>query len=198
MKRIAFLSLLVGFTSFNFVGCKSTLKNSNSFIPYLLPLKTERMIFDKMRYISIKKEVAFYFDFQDNGTIHIWVDSFSNGYDEETRLSHRKVFINDKFYPLSFSTDETFQATLEGGKIVVEKNCYYHKPDRKEVTTKTILPILSEREKLFPYVDDEPCQISQRRTSSIRHQGYLLTVDIKGNIVEVDQRPDGLKKIENQ
>ncbi len=191
MKKLIVLSLLIGF-----VNCKSTQHANNNFIPYLLPLETESAIFKEMSYIPSEKKIAFYFDFEKNGSINIWADTFSNGYSKEVRLSNRKLFINDKFYPLVFSTDETFQAILEGGNIIVTKDCYYHKPDRKEVITEIIIPTISEREKLFPYIDKEPCQISQRRTISMRHQGYLLTIDIKGNIVKVDKRPDGLKKIE--
>ncbi|WP_234859292.1 hypothetical protein [Aquimarina aquimarini] len=198
MRKLASLSLLITFIIFNVSSCKSIQDKNKNFIPYLLPLKIERAVFNGISYIPSKKKIAFYFDFKDNGTIDIWADTFSQGYDQITKLSNRKLFINDKFYPLTFSSDETFQAILEDGHIVVKKNCYYHKPNRKEVITKINLPILSEREKLFPYIDDEPCQISQKRAISMRHQGYLLTIDTKGNLIEIDKRPDGLRKIEEQ
>ncbi len=196
MRKLVISKMIIVLITLLLIGCKSTQDKTDRFIPYLLPLETEKAIFQEISYLSSEKKIAFYFDFSNSGRIDIWVDTFSNGYNQTVKTSNRKIFINNKFYPLVFSLDEVFKAELKNGDIIVQKNCYYHKPDRKEIITTVSIPTLSEREKLFPYVDGEPCQISQRKSISMRHQGYLISTDLAGNIIEIDKRPDGLEKID--
>lgn len=177
MKRI----LVIISIMFLAIGCKAQLNNKNDFIPYLLPLKTERVIYNKIKTIPKEKHIAFSFHYNGDGTINVYVDIFSKGIDKEHKLTNRKLFINDQFYTLVFNLDETFRAELKDDNIIVEKVCSPRKGE--ETFEKINIPNLSEREKMFPYKKVD-CQIAQKRITSMRHDSPILKMDASGNVVQ--------------
>ena len=188
---------IVGFVLILLIGCKSSKiggQEKNSFIPYVLPLKIERMVYEELKLIPNDKKIGVYFDYQKDGAIDVWLDTYSKGYDASAKLSNRKIFINDTFYPLVFDSDEIYQAKLVGNSIMVTKACHYKDRSKKETFTEIPLPSLSEREKMFPYSDDSECQLTSKVKNSMRHKGYVLTISSDGKPFEKEVRPDRLKK----
>lgn len=166
-------------------SCKS-IKTGNTFIPYLLPLETEQVIYDHIQTVSKDRKISVFFDFNKDGSINVWIDTSPEKYDENIRLSNRKLFVNNTFYPLTFNMDETFAVLLENDIIKAHNHCGYYKPKRKEVNEVIRMPSLAERKKLFPYVQEAPCQIAKLKIRSMRHQGFLFTMDIDGNVIKTD------------
>jgi len=162
------------------LSCK-TLKSvpSNTidnFIPYLLPIETEKAIYTNIQPLladdSIK--LGFTFEYSNQGVIYIYTNIFRKGYDRNHQLSHRKIFINDTFYPLVYSFDTTFYAVTQAGFPTWNVSREDPKNKRNDIVTYEKIPSLEERKKL---------RAVYQRSNNIEHNTPILQIDINGNIV---------------
>ncbi len=164
-------------------SCKST-KTDNTFIPYELPFETEKAIYKRIQKLSKPyKYIAFTFDFNDDTTIDVYMHADNKGYDTYHKLSNRKVFINDRFYPLDFNLDQRFQMDLKNDIPMIEKHCWTNVRPRSETYETIPLPNIEEREKLFNNPD---CSPGYRKRQLLIDYPPILKMDIKGRIIKDD------------
>ncbi|TPN84383.1 hypothetical protein [Aquimarina algicola] len=178
------LFIIFGSLAILLISCKST-KTNNTFIPYELPFETEKVIYEEIQKLQGKyKHVAFTFDFNDDATIDVYMRTFKNSLSEYLKLSNRKVFINDQFYPLSFNLDQRFQMEMKKDIPIIEKHCWTNVRPRSETYETIPLPNIEEREKLFNHPD---CSLGYRKRQLLIDYPPILKIDIKGHIIKSNE-----------
>ncbi len=151
-------------------GCKAT--KADEVIPYILPENIEIKLYEIVKE-KPNNSFCFYLTQKDLSVFEIivrtdtkkgnfkTVDSF-----DYIKKSNRKVLINDTFYPLVFMSDYTFGTDMR----------------------KTELITLSERkERLKKYETDRTYSednLFNVHRSWLISEGYSITFDNKGNIIE--------------
>lgn len=112
MKKL-FICIIITFT---FLGC-ATISRSKV-IPYILSIEAENSIYQKIKDYD-KNKIAFYFERieKNKNRIHLLKDGINDKYS----FSNRKLFINDRFYPLIFDNDDNFYVEMVNNFPVVFK-----------------------------------------------------------------------------
>jgi DNA-binding LytR/AlgR family response regulator len=165
MKNII---LLVFLTSF-IIGCGSSKLNKS--IPYLLPDSVESKLYNVIK-DEPEYNFAFYLIHEKDDIYKIImlrnkqkdykaIDSF-----DYIKKSNRKVFINNKFYPLVFRSDYIFGTDMRKTELITlserEEREKKYRSDRK--------------------APESPLFLVHR--SWLNAEGYSITFDKKGNIIE--------------
>ncbi|SCY14828.1 hypothetical protein SAMN02927916_1272 [Flavobacterium anhuiense] len=131
MKNIFRLSFVL-----LFISC-TTIKTNNTVIPYLVDIGAEKSIYNEISK-NRDRDVVFYVEHLSDSTIKFHLIS-SNGND--FLRTDRKLFVNDKLYPIIFDTDYLFYSEMKDGKPIISmevtKNSYEEIP----------IPSIEEREK---------------------------------------------------
>lgn len=99
-----------------FSACSS--KKSNSIIPYFLNIDTEKNIYKKIQKFE-QEDVVFYLEIISKNSYKLHLIK-SKG-EEDFMKTNRKLFINDRFYPIIFETDYNFFIELKKDFPVVTK-----------------------------------------------------------------------------
>jgi hypothetical protein len=161
MKRILKFSLLI-----LVISCST---KKNVIIPYLLDLSTEKSVYKEI--INSNKNIVFYFESLPENKIKIYLVSL---YDNDFLSTNRKLFINDKFYPVIFEHDYSFYSNLgNDGKPVTafEVNKYKFKD--------IPIPTIQEREK-------NPDAYGYKRKLIIIDNSIYWIIDKKGKLIETN------------
>jgi len=164
IKKILLLSIL----GFVFSNCVA--QNMEKAIPYLFTIDTENSIYKYIKE-SKKDSIAFFMESMPNEKYKIHV--FLDGIQENYSFSNRKLFINDRFYPLILDTDYFFYVKMENDFPVVSK--FEDESERKSNVIR--MPDIKEREKNKSlYLRDEKIKL-------ICLSVYWI-IDKKGNLIE--------------
>ncbi|KFF03183.1 hypothetical protein [Flavobacterium reichenbachii] len=130
MKNIINLGFL-----FLFTGCSSI--NTKDIIPYFIGFDAEKSIYEEVSK-STEKDVVFYIEHLADTTLKFHL---INSRDNDFLITNRKLFINDRFYPVIFDTDYLFYSEIKNGHPIisfeVKKNTY------EDIS----IPSIEEREK---------------------------------------------------
>ncbi|MGV3460638.1 MAG: hypothetical protein ACO1N9_09325 [Flavobacterium sp.] len=108
MKKLQLLLLFV-----TLVNCSS--KKDAGFIGYLLSIDTEKSIYGELLKRNKNKPAIFYLEHLPDSKIKIHLIEQSGDFTS----TNRKLFINDKYYPLIFETDYLFYTELKDGFPIV-------------------------------------------------------------------------------
>lgn len=108
-KYIAIMTLI-------FCACSSTKSNYSTTIPYIFPNKVTSLMSD---YLMKNKDISFLHLSKSNND---WVLTFvkCDGCDNDNLIknTNRKVYVNRKFYPLLFDSDEKFSIKENGDYLI--------------------------------------------------------------------------------
>ena len=162
MKNIIKIGLV-----FLLVGCSTT--KDTDIIPYVLDIDTEKEIFNRLLELE-NKDIMFYWEHLPDLNYKLHLISSINK--QEFSSTNRKLFINNKFYPIVFDTDYQFYSKLKDGYPIVSFE------DRKRNTTKDIkIPSISEREKNFDLY-------GYKKKNLIIDNSYFWIIDKKGKLIK--------------
>ncbi len=149
--------------------CKA--QSSEKIIPYLLGIEAENTIYQFLKSSDKKDSIAFYMESlpDDKYKIYFLRLGIKN---PNANISNRKLFINDRFYPLILDTDYWFYVKMENNFPIVGK-------------------FENEDEKKSNYIKIPPIEQRLKDKALILRDGkypnYELTVnwtvDKKGNLV---------------
>lgn len=149
-----------------FVSC-SSVKNNKDIIPYLIDLSAEKSIYEEIKKSS-DQNIVFFVEHLPDSTLKFYMIS---SIDKELLKTNRKLFINNKFYPLLFDTDNFFSTRMKNSVPIVsfefEKNSY------KEIP----IPTIEEREK-------NPELFGYKKTRIIIDNSIYWIVDKKGKLIK--------------
>ncbi len=177
MKRTVLNIIFFVIIGSQITSCQTIVKSTlveDSFIPYLLPLETEKAIYEKIKDLSLENYLGFTFEFNSDGTISIYTDIFKQKFGRDHTLTNRKIFVNDKFYPLVFNLDDTFYAESKGGFPAINVSRVDPKNKRNDIITEEKLSNLEQREKL---------RAVYKRRHILSHNEPILKIDVKGNLI---------------
>ena len=167
---------------FAFLGSCKTTKTGNTFIPYDVPFSTEKAIYNRIQQLQgAYKYIAFSFYFNDDTTIDVYMHADNKGYDIRHKLTNRKIFVNDRFYPLDFNLDQTFQMEMKNDIPIAEKHCWTVVRPRSETYETIKIPSIEEREKLY---DNPDCSLGRRLRQLLIDYQPILKINLKGQIIE--------------
>jgi len=152
-------------------SCATTPKERN--IPYSVSIDAEYSIFKAIQNLKQDK-ISFYLEHisDDKFQIHL-LESINENYS----FSNRKLFINDKFYPLIFDTDYLFFVKTENGYPIVTK--FENDDEKKFEVIKT--PSISER------FNNKSLYARDMKINRIDWSIYWI-VDSKGNLLETNSK----------
>ncbi len=163
MKNIFSLSFVL-----LFISC-TAIKTNNAVIPYVVDIGAEKSIYNEISK-SKDRNVVFYVEHLSDLTIKFHLIS-SNGND--FLITDRKLFVNDKFYPIIFDTDYLFYSEIKDGKPIVslevKKNSYEEIP----------IPSIEEREK-------NPELYGFKKKSIIIDNSTYWILDKKGKLLKTN------------
>lgn len=168
MKKIIFLiAVCVALYS-----CSAT--HNEKTIPYLVSIEVENSIQQAISNLN-KESVAFYFENLPDYKfkIHLMVDGIKDRYS----FSNRKLFINDKFYPLIFDNDYKFFVKMENGYPVVSK--FEDDTERKSTIIK--MPSIDER------IKNKQLFMKDSKINNIDWSTFWV-VDDKGRLLETNSK----------
>ncbi|WP_406845198.1 hypothetical protein [Flavobacterium soyae] len=115
----------------------TSIKTNDTLIPYVIDIGAEKSIYNEISKVK-HKDVVFYIEHLSDSTLKFHLIN-SNG--KDFLRTDRKLFVNDKFYPIIFDTDYLFYSEMKDGKPIVslevKKNSYEEIP----------IPSIQEREK---------------------------------------------------
>lgn len=150
------------------ISCTSVKDNLNV-IPYIIDMSSEKSIYEEI----IKKDnknVVFYIEHLPDSTLKLHL---LNSVDKEFLITNRKLFINDKFYPIIFDTDYLFYSEMkEGHPIIsfeVDKNSY------RDIA----MPSLKERE-------NNPELYGYKKKSILIDSSLYWIIDKKGKLLKTN------------
>jgi hypothetical protein len=146
----------------------------NNIIPYLLSIEAESSIYDNIKN-SNKDSIAFYFERLSDNKFKVHL--LKEGILDEYSVSNRKLFINDKFYPLIFDIDYKFYVKMKNSYPIVSK---FENEDEKKSVSIT-MPNINERMK------NRLLYIRDGRYPRIELSIYWI-VDNKGNLLETNSK----------
>ncbi|WP_430614110.1 hypothetical protein [Flavobacterium sp. JP2137] len=124
MRVIIVVSLLI------LTSC--SIKKQAEMIPYVLDLNTEESIYNEISRSNGNGKIVFFLEFMSDSMLKFSLLDLDN---KEALITNRKLFINDKFYPIVFETDYFFYTEIKEFKPVVLNE------DDKEI----IMPTIKER-----------------------------------------------------
>ena len=144
----------------------------NSIIPYILDIETENSI-----YQFIKKEkqdnIAFYFEHIENGKIKIhFTTQNSNKVD-----SNRKLFVNDKFYPIIFDSDYSFFVKIKDNFPIIQR--FEDDSEREFKVVK--IPTIEERLK------NKSLYAKDKIINNIDWSTFWV-IDVNGKLIETNSK----------
>jgi hypothetical protein len=169
MKKILILLTLT------FLYSCSSLKARQNIIPYLFDIQTEKSIYDNIFSFKNDGTVGFYLEYLQDSTykIHLF-----KGIDKKLEITNRKLFVNDRFYPLIFDTDYIFHIDTKDNYPIVSS-------EEKLNEEKTIkIPTIIERKKnldLYGY---------GKKLLIIDNSVYWI-IDKKGKLLETNSKVSG-------
>jgi hypothetical protein len=156
--RISLLLLLV--------ACSTTKRST--VIPYVVDLNTERSIYNEI--LKEKKDIAFLVEFLPDETLKFHLITPN---DKEFLKSNRKLFINDKFYPIIFYSDYWFYSKMKADKPVVSLE------EQKNIYKEIPMPDIREREK-------DPGAYGYPKKILILDHGIYWIVNKKGELIKTN------------
>lgn len=151
-----------------FISCTSV-KNKTYVIPYLIDVSAEKSIYKEV-FKSTEKNIVFYIEHLSDSTLKFHL---INSNDKEFLETNRKLFINDKLYPIIFDTDYLFYSEMKDGQPIVSYEI------KKNIYEKIYIPTIQEREKnpeLYGY---------KRKAIIIDHSIYWI-LDKKGKLLQTN------------
>lgn len=126
MRLILVLSLLI------LTSC--SVKKQAEMIPYVLDLNAEESIYNEILRSKGNGKNVFFVEFMSDSMLKFSLLDIDN---KEALITNRKLFINDKFYPIVFETDYFFYTEIKGFKPVVLNE------DDREI----VMPTIKERKR---------------------------------------------------
>ncbi|WP_374172832.1 hypothetical protein [Flavobacterium tructae] len=163
MKNIFSLGFLL-----LFISC-TAIKTNNALIPYVIDIGAEKSIYNEISKVK-HRDVIFYIEHLSDSTLKFHLIN-SNGND--FLRTDRKLFVNDKFYPIIFDTDYLFYSEMKDGKPIVsleiKKNSYEEIP----------IPSIEEREK-------NPELYGFRKKSIMIDNSVYWILDKKGKLLKTN------------
>lgn len=168
MKKIIVLIII----SFTFYNCSSVY--TEKVIPYSVSIESENSIYHTIESLN-QNNISFYFEtLEDNKfKIHLITDGINGNY----FFSNRKLFVNDKFYPLVFDTDYKFFVRMKDNYPIISK----FEDDTEKKSTVIKMPEIEERVKnINLYLKDSKRKIIDSST--------YWVVDVKGNLLETNAK----------
>lgn len=119
-----------------FISCTS-LKDTTYAIPYIIDLNAEKSIYKEVLK-STGKSIVFYIEHLSDSTLKFHLINFN---DKDLLATNRKLFINDKLYPIIFDTDYLFYSEMKDGHPIVSYEV------KKNIYQKIYIPTIQVREK---------------------------------------------------
>ncbi len=143
----------------------------NAVIPYILGIDTENSIYQSIK--GNDKNISFYFEHlsKDKYKIHLAKS------DNKFLASNRKLFINDKFYPITLDTDYSFYVKSENNYPIISK--FEDEDEKKSNVIK--IPDISERLK------NKSLYLKDKITLNIDWSIYWI-IDGNGNLLETNSK----------
>ncbi len=141
-------------------------------VPYLLNIDAENSIYKFIKTES-QDSIAFYFERIEKEKIKI---HFTKG-DSKSLISNRKLFINDKFYPIIFDTDYSFFVNTENDFPTVQK--FEDKGERNFKVVK--MPTIAERLK-------NKSLYAQNKIMNVIDWSTFWIVDLNGKLLETNSK----------
>jgi hypothetical protein len=166
MKKSLYLTLVL----ILILSC-STLK-TNKVIPYLVSIEAENSIYQAINNLN-KEKIAFYFENLSDGKFKVHL--IKDGINDKYSFSNRKLFINDKFYPIIFDNDYKFFVKTENNYPIISK--FEDESEKKSTVVK--MPSIYER------IKNRNLYIRDSKINIIDFSIYWI-VDTKGNLVETN------------
>ena len=99
-----------------FLLTSNLIAQENTIIPYILNIQSEKAIYDHIEFKD-KDSISFLLEHLDGNKFKIHLTTI----DSRFAKSNRKLFVNDRFYPLYFRTDDSFYVELINDFPVVSK-----------------------------------------------------------------------------
>lgn len=163
MKKIFSLSFVL-----IFISCV-TVKNNNAIIPYIIDISAEKSIYKEIFKLE-DKNLFFYIEHLSDSSLKFYLIN-SNG--KDFPKTDRKLFVNDKLYPIIFDTDYLFYSEVKDGTPLVsyevKKNIY------KEIP----MPNIEKREK-------NPELYGYKKKSIIIDNSVYWILDKKGKLLKTN------------
>ena len=150
-------------------GCSSIPKET--VIPYILSIEAEQSIYKTIQMDKTKTALFFVERIEMKKFKFHLLDSDNNV------ASNRKLFVNDRFYPLIFDTDYTFFVKMEGNYPIVSK--FENVDEKKSHIVK--MPEISER------VKNKSLYLKDFKLPLMENTIYWI-VDEKGNLLETNAK----------
>lgn len=143
----------------------------NVVIPYILAIETESSIYQSIK--GNDKNVSFYFEHlpENKYKIHL-----STG-DTKFLAFSRKLFVNDKLYPIIFDADYSFYVKSQNNFPTISK--FENEDERKSISIK--MPDIAERLK------NKSLYIKDVKTNNMDWSTYWI-VDANGNLLETNSK----------
>ena len=164
MKRILiFIIILIA---------NNSIAQKNTIIPYLLNIETESSIYE---YIKTKKKdsIGFLFEKVTEKKYIIHLSSITSRFAN----SNRKLFINNRFYPIIFDTDYMFYVKIKDDFPVITK----YEDDSERKSKEIIIPNIEERLKNKELY-------SKNVILNIIDWSINWTIDEKGKLLETNSK----------
>ena len=151
-----------------FISCTSV-KNETYVIPYVIDVIAEKSIYKEV-FKSTEKNIVFYIEHLSDSTLKFHL---INSNDKEFLATNRKLFINDKFYPIIFDTDYLFYSEMKDGQPIVSYEV------KKNIYEKISIPNIQVREK-------NPELYGYKKKSLIIDNSIYWILDKKGKLLQTN------------
>ncbi|MDR2223112.1 MAG: hypothetical protein LBE34_10290 [Flavobacteriaceae bacterium] len=158
MRLILVLSLLI------LTSC--SVKKQAEMIPYVLDLNVEESIYNEILRSKGNGKKVFFVEFMSDSMLKFSLLDIDN---KEALITNRKLFINDKFYPIVFETDYFFNIGIKDSKPVVFNE------DDKEIA----MPTIKERKNNIG-------QYGYKKTVLIIDNSLYWIVNRKGELIKTN------------
>ncbi|WP_348825749.1 hypothetical protein [Flavobacterium aestuarii] len=163
MNKILFICIII---------CSGLLNAQEQTIPYLLDWETENSIY---QYLELKKankdSVVFIFENLDREKVKIHISKKSQNFQK----SNRKLFINDRLYPIIFEMDYWFYTETKNDFPIISKETSNYKSEFVPI------PNLKERKQNAE-------KYAYRKLINIIDWSIYWIVDRKGKLVETNTK----------
>lgn len=156
MKRIIILLILI------VSSCSTT--NQKGIISYVVDISAEKSIYEV---VSQKSNICFYMQALGDSKFKIYL--IENN-DKEFLITNRKLFINNKFYPIIFESDYIFYSQVKDGKPMVSYE------EQRNIYKEIPMPSIEQREK-------QSDQYGYLRRRLIIDYAPFWIIDEKGKLV---------------
>lgn len=160
------------FLSILFINCSTI--NKTKTIPYILSIEAENSIYNTLKNLN-KDSITFYFEALNDKKFKFSL--LRKGNLEEYSFSNRKLFINDKFYPLILETDYIFFLDMKDDYPII--SIFENEDEIKSNSIK--MPKIEER------VKNKNLYLKDGRVPIIENNEYWI-VDNKGGLIETNTK----------